>query len=101
MKRNHIHLAQNVAGDGVISGAFIPPKESFISNLISSGFTGMRSSSRVLIYIDVKKSLEAGIKFWLSENGVVLTEGDEKGFLPKRFFDRVMDANEGEITGWR
>ncbi|KJA13724.1 hypothetical protein HYPSUDRAFT_151253 [Hypholoma sublateritium FD-334 SS-4] len=80
MKRNHIHLAQNIAGDGVISG--------------------MRSSSKILIYIDVQKALAAGIKFWLSDNGVVLTEGDKTGLLSKKFFARVVDSDGVEITGW-
>jgi 2'-phosphotransferase len=30
-----------------------------------------------------------GIKFHLSTNGVILTEGDEEGFLLKKYFDRV------------
>ena len=60
----------------------------------------MRTSSRVLIYIDVQKAIDAGIKFWFSENGVVLTEGDEKGFLPTRFFDKVVDSKGSEIKGW-
>ncbi|EIN09458.1 hypothetical protein PUNSTDRAFT_51732 [Punctularia strigosozonata HHB-11173 SS5] len=69
MKRNHIHMAQGVAGAGVISG--------------------MRASSSVLIYVDVQKALDAGIKFYLSENGVVLSEGNEHGFIPPEFFQRV------------
>lgn len=62
---------------------------------------GMRSSSKVLIYIDVQKAIDAGIKFWFSENGVVLTEGDEKGFLSPKFFDKVLDSRGVEIKGWK
>ncbi|KII87268.1 hypothetical protein PLICRDRAFT_69694, partial [Plicaturopsis crispa FD-325 SS-3] len=69
MNRNHIHLAQGVGGKNVISG--------------------MRKSSDVLIYIDVQKALNSGIRFFLSDNGVVLTEGDERGFLSPEFFSKV------------
>jgi 2'-phosphotransferase len=78
--RNHIHLAQGVPGDGVMSG--------------------MRNSSEVLIYIDVQKALDAGFKFFLSENGVVLTEGDHHGFLSPEYFLRVEDRRSGAIQGW-
>ncbi|EMD39185.1 hypothetical protein CERSUDRAFT_112859 [Gelatoporia subvermispora B] len=80
MKRNHIHLAQGVAGSGVISG--------------------MRNSSQILIFIDVQKALDAGIKFHLSANGVVLTEGDAKGFLKPEFFVRVETSDRMPIPGW-
>ncbi|KAI9440453.1 KptA family-domain-containing protein [Lactarius indigo] len=80
MGRNHIHLAQGIPGDGVISG--------------------MRNSAQVLIYIDVQKALDAGITFSLSENGVVLTEGDERGFLSPEYFLRVEDRQSGPIPGW-
>ncbi|THH15743.1 hypothetical protein EW146_g4778 [Bondarzewia mesenterica] len=80
MTRNHIHLAQGVPGDGVISG--------------------MRTSAQVLIYIDVQKALDAGIPFSLSDNGVVLTEGDAEGFLRPEFFGRVEDRSGRPIAGW-
>ncbi|TFK52040.1 hypothetical protein OE88DRAFT_1718715, partial [Heliocybe sulcata] len=69
MSRNHIHLAQGVPGSGVISG--------------------MRALSQVLIYIDIQKALDAGIPFFLSDNGVVLTPGNAKGLLEPQFFRRV------------
>jgi len=78
--RNHIHLAQGVPEDGVISG--------------------MRKSAQVLIYIDVQKALDAGITFFLSENGVVLTGGDELGFLSTKYFLRVEDRQGGPVPGW-
>lgn len=77
MKRNHIHLAQ---GRDAVSG--------------------MRKSAKVMIYIDVQKALDAGIKLFLSDNGVILTEGDERGFLPWRFFSRVEDSNGVPLKGW-
>ncbi|KAJ7663803.1 phosphotransferase KptA/Tpt1 [Mycena polygramma] len=70
MTRNHIHLAQGVVGD-VIS---------------------MRKSSQVLVFIDVARALDANIKFYLSSNGVVLTPGNNKGFLEPRFFSKVQSV---------
>ncbi|KAJ7714203.1 KptA family-domain-containing protein [Mycena metata] len=72
MKRNHIHLAQGVAGD---------------NNVLSD--TGMRKASPVLIFIDVQRAIDAGLKFFLSDNGVVLSEGNER------------ETSKGVlITGW-
>ncbi|KAF7770691.1 hypothetical protein Agabi119p4_6665 [Agaricus bisporus var. burnettii] len=81
MNRNHIHMAQGVGKDDVISG--------------------MRQSSQILIFINVQKALDAGIKFYLSDNGVVLTDGDEHGYLKMEFIDRVEDARTRKaIEGW-
>ncbi|KAJ7029788.1 phosphotransferase KptA/Tpt1 [Mycena alexandri] len=82
MSRNHIHLAQGFAGD-VISG--------------------MRSSSEVLIFIDVARALDADIQFYLSSNGVVLTPGNDSGYLERRFFSRVerVQNNGKPIPGWK
>lgn len=52
-------------------------------------FVGIRSSAQVLIFIDVAKALGDGIKFYLSLNGVVLTEGNDYGFLEPCYFERV------------
>ncbi|KAF7345382.1 tRNA 2'-phosphotransferase [Mycena venus] len=79
MSRNHIHFAQSVTGE-VISG--------------------MRSSSEVLIFINLERALKAGMQFYLSSNGVVLTSGNEKGFLEPRFFSRVERRGVGPISGW-
>ena len=63
-------------------------------------FAGMRSSSQILIFVDVQKALDAGIKFYISANGVVLTDGDERGFLDPRFFSRVETADGKPLQGW-
>jgi len=72
MKRNHIHFATGLLGEeGVISG--------------------MRHSCNVLIYIDLEKALKDGVKFFKSENGVVLTEGvNGEGYLPNDYFKKVV-----------
>ena len=62
----------------------------------------MRHSAKILVYIDVQKALDAGITFFFSENGVVLTEGDEHGFLMQKFFEKVVDVGTGrELSGWQ
>jgi 2'-phosphotransferase len=60
----------------------------------------MRNSADILIYIDLKKALDAGIKFFLSANGVVLTAGDDTGFLKPEFFSRVEDKKGVPLPGW-
>ncbi|KAG9309892.1 KptA family-domain-containing protein, partial [Chiua virens] len=73
MKRNHIHLAQDVAGSNVVSG--------------------MRNSSQILIFVNVQKALDAGIEFYLSTNGVRVTAGRLRGIrgIPLWFYERLTD----------
>jgi len=52
----------------------------------------MRSSSQVLIYLNVEKCLASGIPLFLSNNGVVLSPGNAEGCIPVEFFERVLDA---------
>ncbi|KAJ7366897.1 KptA family-domain-containing protein [Mycena albidolilacea] len=78
MKRNHIHLAQGVVGENVISG--------------------VRGSSQVFIFIDVQRVIDAGLKFFLSNNGVILTEGDERGFLGPQYFLRMETSKRVKIA---
>lgn len=77
MNRVHIHMASGRPGDeGVISG--------------------MRASSQVFIYINVQKALASGIQFFKSENGVILSPGNESGVIPVDCFLKVENAH-GEI----
>ncbi|KAK9455434.1 phosphotransferase KptA/Tpt1 [Dipodascopsis uninucleata] len=73
MKRNHIHLAVG-----------LPNSTDVIS--------GMRKSAEVYIFIDLQRALTDGIKFYESENGVILTEGNN-GILPTKYFSKVVDRN--------
>jgi 2'-phosphotransferase len=69
MRRNHIHLARHVPG---------------AKELVS----GARLDTDVLIFVDVARAMRDGIGFFESDNGVVLTRGDN-GVLHPRYFARV------------
>jgi 2'-phosphotransferase len=61
----------------------------------------------VLVFLDLSKALKAGIKFYVSENGVVLTEGNEQGLVPIDTFKQVEErgtagnilVTDGTIVG--
>ncbi|RPA93854.1 hypothetical protein L873DRAFT_1624407, partial [Choiromyces venosus 120613-1] len=60
--------------------------------------SGMRADAQVLVYVDVEKARrEGGIEFWVSENGVVLTAGDELGRLGMEFVERVVSKELGVL----
>lgn len=59
--------------------------------------SGMRSTSSILIYLDIEKALKAGLKFWRSQNGVILSDGNESGVISIEFFLRVEDRKKGSI----
>ncbi|TQV94612.1 RNA 2'-phosphotransferase [Cordyceps javanica] len=75
MGRNHIHCAAGVPGDGDAAGVVV--------------VSGMRRDAQLLIEIDVARSLAAGVRWWRSDNGVILTEGDDNGLLSVDFFKTV------------
>jgi 2'-phosphotransferase len=86
MGRNHIHFASGLpAGFKPLVSSIGSTEEDDAAPVIS----GMRKNSSILIYIDIRAALAAGIKFHISENGVILTEGSADGLLPYEFFKRV------------
>ena len=77
MKRQHIHFAVGTPTQGVISG--------------------MRTTSQVLIYLDVGKCLEDGIVLLRSANNVILSPGvGAEGVISPVYFSRVVDHRSGE-----
>ena len=79
MKRHHVHMAIGLPGDGGV-------------------ISGMRSSSDIVIEVDVARALAAGIPFYVSSNGVVLSPGaGVAGVIPPRFFAKVTDARSGKV----
>ena len=69
-QRKHIHLTPLRPGDQTV-------------------MSGFRASSEVLIHIDMAAAIESGIAFWLSANGVILTEGDGSGCLPPKYICQI------------
>lgn len=51
--------------------------------------SGMRHDAELVVELDVEASLRDGIKWWKSDNGVVLTEGDGNGLLSCKYFKMV------------
>lgn len=74
MNRNHIHFASGLPDgeDEVISG--------------------MRKSCQVYIYIDGTACAKDEIKFYKSDNGVILSAGANGGILPCRYFAKVINT---------
>ncbi|PPD87079.1 hypothetical protein GOBAR_DD15984 [Gossypium barbadense] len=48
----------------------------------------MRRDVNVLIYLDVRKALEEGMKLYISDNKVILTEGFD-GVVPVKYFEKI------------
>jgi 2'-phosphotransferase len=72
MNRQHIHLSEDFPGS-------------------KSVISGMRANCEIAIYIDVKKAMQDGIKFYRSANNVILSPGDENGFLKPKYFLKIVD----------
>lgn len=70
LTRNHIHLTE---------------KEEFTVEA-----SGYRSSSEILVYINVSKAMGDGVVFYRSANDVILTEGIN-GVLSNAYFSKVID----------
>jgi len=102
MGRNHIHFAADVPGKG-------KDKDNERGNGEGEGegevvISGMRRDASVLVWVDVQKAMAVGgLRFWRSENGVVLSEGDGEGKVGLEFVERVVQRNlgrEGERVLW-
>lgn len=71
MKRTHVHMAKGLPREnGVISG--------------------MRGSCEVVIHIDIRAAMAAGIEFYESANGVILSSE-----VPPRFFISAVHRKTG------
>jgi len=53
--------------------------------------SGMRSDCNLVIWLDLRRALEEGLPFFMSNNGVVLSPGDSTGCIPPQYFQRAMD----------
>ena len=72
MARQHIHMATGIPGDKQV-------------------ISGMRTTTRIVIYIDMSKAIRDGIPFYMSSNGVILSPGP----IPVTYFGSVVDRKTG------
>ena len=100
MKRNHVHFASGLpAGFASIADDKSSAAGEGTEKVAAPVISGMRNSSTVLVWLDVRKAMDAGLKFWRSENGVILTEGGEDGMVSLEFVKRVEDrTGEGVLV---
>ncbi|KAL8556519.1 hypothetical protein ACS0TY_004099 [Phlomoides rotata] len=76
MKRLHVHFSCGLPTDGEV-------------------ISGMRRDVNVLIFLDVRKALEDGMKLYISENKVILTEGFD-GVVPVKYFHKIESWPKGD-----
>ncbi|KAK1559524.1 hypothetical protein Q3G72_015365 [Acer saccharum] len=69
MERLHVHFSCGLPTDGEV-------------------ISGMRRDINVLIFLDVRKALEDGMKLYISENKVILTEGFD-GAVPVKYLEKI------------
>jgi 2'-phosphotransferase len=93
MKRNHIHFATGLPKDVVSEGDENKRREEKKAAPIS----GMRATSQIYIYINGERCARDGIKFFRSDNGVILTAGNDEGLLPVKYFKQVVLASSGKV----
>ncbi|TVU12774.1 hypothetical protein EJB05_46446, partial [Eragrostis curvula] len=69
MARIHVHFSSGLPSDGEVR-------------------SGIRQDVNILIHLDVRKALQDGMKLFISDNKVILTEGFD-GVVPVKYFEKI------------
>ncbi|XP_066377540.1 uncharacterized protein [Miscanthus floridulus] len=69
MARLHVHFSSGLPLDGGV-------------------ISGIRQNVNILIHLDVSRALKDGMKLYISDNKVILTEGFD-GVVPVKYFERI------------
>ncbi|KAI0527789.1 RNA 2'-phosphotransferase, Tpt1 [Xylaria bambusicola] len=127
MGRTHVHFGTGVPGDDTTEATSSSNTQVHdVSDEIADGgkqpkvISGMRADAELLIFVDVERALRdanvlipspstehkdeaktTGIRWWMSENNVVLTEGDDEGVVPLKYFKEVRGRRQGVGVLWR
>ncbi|OCT52307.1 tRNA splicing 2' phosphotransferase 1 [Cladophialophora carrionii] len=96
-QNNHNHNHNHSQGHGQKNLAGLLGQNKVIS--------GMRSDAQILIYIDIRRALaeDKDMKWWRSENGVILTDGvaassgseAAEKMVPEKYFLAAVEIKEG------
>ena len=79
MSRTHIHFAIT---DDFVEG--------------NTQQSGIRSNCQVMIYVDMVEAMKDGIEFYMSDNKVVLSQGNEKGIINAKYIKKAIDRKTGK-----
>lgn len=105
MKRTHIHFTDRLPKP-------LPPLDPVYQSKSKAkeegdkSTSGMRLGATIVVWVDVRKSMQAGVAWWRSQNGVFLTKGLESkeregewvlGFEFFEWVERRVVENDGEI----
>lgn len=86
-----------IGGQGAEEAVPSTPSSADATKVIS----GMRANATTLIWVDVARSInEGGLKWWRSDNGVILTEGDAQGMVKMDWVEKV-ESRTGEVLWTR
>lgn len=98
MRRKHIHFATRLPEKMPPLNPDFQSQSKPKPELADKVISGMRNTSTVIIWVDVKGSLEAGVRWWRSENEVILTEGvGEPKMLGFEWIKWVETRGSGEM----
>ena len=78
MNRQHIHMCSS------------------LPNSPNQPKSGIRYNTEIIIYINLEKALNEGLKFFESENGVILCEGP----LESKYFDKILYYPSMKFTNY-
>ncbi|KAK5054687.1 hypothetical protein LTR84_001579 [Exophiala bonariae] len=121
MTRNHVHFATGPPLGDVLPAPSLDTtttttaqrQKGNLGHLMGENkvISGMRTDAQILVYIDIRKALqeEPEIKWWRSENGVILTEGiatdsqPEGGvkLVPKKYWLAAVEIKQGLGLLWK
>jgi 2'-phosphotransferase len=115
MGRTHVHFGTGLPdGDDAKKGqahneADEEDAASSVNGSAPKVISGMRSDAEILVFIDINRALRDSaenpgadeIKWWLSENNVVLTEGNADGIVPLKYFKEVRGRRQGVGLLWK
>lgn len=77
INRNHIHFSTGLPSDKTV-------------------ISGVRHNAELFIFINWRVAMSEGLKFYRSVNNVILSPGDENGFIKPKYFLKVCDI-KGQI----
>ncbi|KAI5926612.1 hypothetical protein F4810DRAFT_707700 [Camillea tinctor] len=101
MGRQHVHFGTGIPDEqSSASSAQVHDEEEEKGKGKGKVISGMRADAEILVFVDLRRCLadaESGLTWWLSENGVVLTEGP----VPLRYVAEVRGRCQGVGVLWK